>query len=88
MRSSTSTGSSGPLASSCSQVSATPERYRQPPVASGAMRCPVTRQQTRTYNADHIETGGHSSYTKPPLADYFITIKQQPTNGFVSSYSL
>jgi hypothetical protein len=54
----------------------------------GATRCPVTRQQTRTYNADPIVTGGHSSLTKPFLADYSITIKQWPINGFVSSYSL
>jgi hypothetical protein len=44
----------------------------------GAMRYPVTRQQARTYNADHIVTGGHSSLTKPSLAHYSITIKQWP----------
>jgi hypothetical protein len=47
----------------------------------GATRYPVTRQQTRTYNADPIVTGGHSSLTKPFLADYSITIKQWPANG-------
>lgn len=52
------------------------------------MRYPVTRQQTRTYNADPIVTGGHSSYTKPFLAVYSITIKQWSINGSVSSYSL
>ena len=52
------------------------------------MRYPVTRQQTRTYHADHIVTGDCSSYTKPFLADYSITIKQWPINGYVSSYSL
>lgn len=57
-------------------------------LSHGAMRYLVTRQQTRTYNADPIVTGDLSSYTKPFLADYSITIKQWSTNGFVSSFSL